>query len=80
MFDRNLRQKQASLGVENDQQTVTPDLNRFRGYRRRRRKERDFDSEIVEQIRPHGGKSRIFQGGAGSAADDGVSQRLLRFN
>src|SRR6267143_4641305 len=49
MFDRNLWQKQTFLRVEHDQQTVTPDLNRFRRYQRRRRKQRNFDREIVEQ-------------------------------
>ena len=39
MFDRNLRQKQTFLRVQHDQQTVMPDLNRFRRYQHRRRKQ-----------------------------------------
>jgi hypothetical protein len=80
VFDSNLRQEQTPLRVEHDEQTVTPDLNRFRGYRGRWGKQRDFDREIAELIRPHRRKSRIFQGGAGGAANNGVSQRLFRLN
>lgn len=80
MLDGNLREKKPALRMETDQQAMMPELDGFGSDWLHGRQQRDFDAEPGQLIGLHGREPWIFQRRAGGTANNGLSQRLVRFN
>lgn len=76
IFDGHLRQEEPAVRMEDDEQPVSSNLDRFRRDRFQRRKQGDFHAQMFELLFFRGSESRIFQCGAAGAANDGFSQRF----
>ena len=59
---------------------MAPNHDGFRRNRFRGREQGDFDTKFAKLLRLHGSEPRIFQRRTGSAVNDGISERVFRFN
>src|SRR4029077_4569221 len=80
VFDGYLREQQTTVRAQNDKQPVAPNLNGVGDDWLRGRKQGNFDAEFAELVRLHRGEPWIFHCCAGSATNNGFSQRLFRFD
>src|SRR5690349_24958535 len=80
MFRGNLWQKESALGMIDDQEPMAPNLNGFRKNWIQRGEQRNLDAHLLQLRLFHRRETRIFQGGAHSASDDGFAQWFVRLS
>jgi hypothetical protein len=80
MFRCNLGEQDPALRLVNDEQTMTSDLNLFRLDWRRRRKNRNFNVELLEFFQTQGRKPRIAKGRTGGTPPNALPKGLFAFN